>query len=521
MPLDGTIYGRGGTTPAWVPALPLTGGAMSGAITLAGNATQPLQAVPLQQLNSAVAGGPFLPLSGGTVASHITSTTAADSTLFVNMTNRGSGTNGPAGAQFGQKIYAYKDNWLTTSVVGEIDALQIVARQGGPGSDCGAIVADVQNTGTGFLAGHEYSVAVINPSTSAATQWIDSQEAALNGPGGAYYGHVYTALAGTLTAGILIQTQGTGVSWTNFFEAVQPSGNITIDGTGAVNTTGSLLTHSYLNVLGATATPAAGAFLMWNKSGGDGGLWLLNQKGGGAGGFHIGEVTTGGVVTDRLTIDGNGAVTIPGDVSLTGPAGTALYVQNDTTLAGTLYVAGTGTFAGPGTALQVSNNFNAGSIGVSTTLFVGGQGTFAATGVGLQVSNNMTVGGAFAVTGNAAVGSLGVTGAATLASTTQTGSQSLPLPAAKTGTAYTVAATDCSLVLTPTGTFTLTLPAASSSAGRIIRLKSTAAFAVNSASANIVQLVGGAATAAIMTATAGKTCMLQSDGTNWQLMQAN
>ena len=303
MPLDGTIYGRGGTTPAWVPALPLSGGTMQGQLTLVGNATQPLHAVPLQQLNAATAGGPFLPLSGGTVASHITSTTAADSTLFVNMTNRGSGTNGPAGAQFGQKIYAYKDNWLTTSVVGEIDALQIVARQGGPGSDCGAIVADVQNTGTGFLAGHEYSVAVINPSTTTATQWIDSQEAALNGPGGAYYGHVYTALAGALTTGILIQTQGTA-SWGNFFEGIQSSGvKILIDGNGNVNAAGSVLAQTYLNAYGATNATAAGAFLMWNKSGGDGGLWLLNQKGGGGGGFHFGEVTTAGVVTDRLSID--------------------------------------------------------------------------------------------------------------------------------------------------------------------------------------------------------------------------
>jgi hypothetical protein len=103
-----------------------------------------------------------------------------------------------------------------------------------------------------------------------------------------------------------------------------------------------------------------------------------------------------------------------------------------------------------------------------------------------------------------------------------TGSQSLTLPAAaKTGTAYTVAATDCSLILNPTGTFTLTLPAASANTGRVIRLKLIAAFAVNSASANIVQLIGGTATAAIMPATSGKFCLLQSDGTNWQLMQAN
>ena len=117
--------------------------------------------------------------------------------------------------------------------------------------------------------------------------------------------------------------------------------------------------------------------------------------------------------------------------------------------------------------------------------------------------------------GGASAGSIGSAGWA------QTVAELKPLPAAKTGTSYTVAATDCSLVLTPTGTFTLTLPAASSSAGRIIRLKNTAAFAINSASSNIVQLIGGAATAAIMPATAGKFCMLQSDGTAWQLMEAN
>lgn len=45
--------------------LPLAGGVMSGAITLAGDAASPLQAVPLRQVNSAAAGGPFLPAAGG------------------------------------------------------------------------------------------------------------------------------------------------------------------------------------------------------------------------------------------------------------------------------------------------------------------------------------------------------------------------------------------------------------------------------------------------------------------------
>jgi len=37
-PTDGTIYGRGGSTSAWVPTLPLTGGAVSGATTFGGTA---------------------------------------------------------------------------------------------------------------------------------------------------------------------------------------------------------------------------------------------------------------------------------------------------------------------------------------------------------------------------------------------------------------------------------------------------------------------------------------------------
>ena len=48
--------------------LPLTGGTMGGPLTLSGNATQPMHAVPLQQLTAATAGGPFLPLSGGAVS---------------------------------------------------------------------------------------------------------------------------------------------------------------------------------------------------------------------------------------------------------------------------------------------------------------------------------------------------------------------------------------------------------------------------------------------------------------------
>jgi hypothetical protein len=93
--------------------------------------------------------------------------------------------------------------------------------------------------------------------------------------------------------------------------------------------------------------------------------------------------------------------------------------------------------------------------------------------------------------------------------------------APKAGTAYTAAATDVVLNLAPTATFTLTLPAAASSSGRVLVLRSTAAFAVNANSSSVVPLAGGAAVAAILTAAAGKFAMLVSDGTAWQTVMAN
>jgi hypothetical protein len=67
-PADGQAYLRVGVgTNRWVPGLPLAGGILTGALTLSGNATQPLNAVPYQQVTSLITAGTtgFLPLSGG------------------------------------------------------------------------------------------------------------------------------------------------------------------------------------------------------------------------------------------------------------------------------------------------------------------------------------------------------------------------------------------------------------------------------------------------------------------------
>ena len=71
-----------------------------------------------------------------------------------------------------------------------------------------------------------------------------------------------------------------------------------------------------LEVLGGVAatsqnlTHHQGAHLEWNKAGGDGATWLLNQKGLGSGGIIFGEVTTANAITERMRIAANGRLGI-------------------------------------------------------------------------------------------------------------------------------------------------------------------------------------------------------------------
>lgn len=128
----------------------------------------------------------------------------------------------------------------------------------------------------------------------------------------------------------------------------------------------------------------------------------------------------------------------------------------------------------------------------------------------IQNPTSATVNLTLDTSGNAAFG----------ASVTTAGAISTLAPATKT-TNYSLAATDSSLIFNGSGSITLTLQAASSYSGRILHVKTIAAQAVVSASSNVVPLVGGAASTAILSGTAGKWATLQSDGTNWIIMAAN
>lgn len=95
------------------------------------------------------------------------------------------------------------------------------------------------------------------------------------------------------------------------------------------------------------------------------------------------------------------------------------------------------------------------------------------------------------------------------------------VPRTLTGTSGSMVVTDTSLVINASGTFTLTLLAATSYAGRVLNLKSIAAQIVNSATSNVSPITSATPGTAIFTATAGKWAILQSDGTNWIVTAAN
>lgn len=92
-----------------------------------------------------------------------------------------------------------------------------------------------------------------------------------------------------------------------------------------------------------------------------------------------------------------------------------------------------------------------------------------------------------------------------------------------TAATYTVLPTDSALSFFTSATCTVTLPSPATFIGRVLKLRNTAAFAINSASSNVGPIAGGAPGTAILPATVGKWCELQVDstGTAWIIVAAN
>ena len=97
--------------------------------------------------------------------------------------------------------------------------------------------------------------------------------------------------------------------------------------------------------------------------------------------------------------------------------------------------------------------------------------------------------------------------------------QPVAAPATKTAN-FSVGASEVWLINNKSGSScTVTLPTASSNTGRVLYFLNYQAQTLVSASSNVVPLVGGSATTAILEAVAGANATLVSDGTNWIMTQ--
>jgi len=94
-------------------------------------------------------------------------------------------------------------------------------------------------------------------------------------------------------------------------------------------------------------------------------------------------------------------------------------------------------------------------------------------------------------------------------------------PVTVTDATSTIAAASSTQIFNGSDTHRVTLPSPVTNAGKTINLKNIVAFAVNSATSNVVPINSATAGIAIIAATAGKFAKLQSDGTNWIIIESN
>lgn len=92
-------------------------------------------------------------------------------------------------------------------------------------------------------------------------------------------------------------------------------------------------------------------------------------------------------------------------------------------------------------------------------------------------------------------------------------------PATVTNSTYTMPANVKNVTVDRAGTVTITFPSAASWIGRQVRIRTIQAQLVVSASSNVVPITDTTAGTAILPATDGAWALLESDGTNWIVMQ--
>lgn len=452
------------------------------------------------------------------------------STAIFMRTADGSGTTGPTTADYALLTSSAKNNYLTSTIEGEIDGQYIAVRQGRKG-DAAALLTDgakVFGTGTdtGGLILHEGAGKKVDTAgnvTQRIQTGVNFAEGAGGVSGGTGYGFWTEAQVGSIFAAFHADqtTTSNGAAWSNFLfytkDRTAGSAFYKVDGTGRTygpDGTGPLPTFSWLS------DPNTG---IYNAAADTIGLTC-----GGSIRASLSTTLFGLSVPETINLNAVATSSLP-----TAPSGTALrLVQADAT--GTR--ATLDSFGGSG---NLTFRSSSGTSAARTALVVDQIiGTIANIGAydatNYSSSSRATINfqaaeawtstnqGAYVTIATTPIGSTTLGVIATFANTGVKLATSLSRGAPVTKTAnFTLADTESWLIVNQAATTTVTLPAASSYSGREVTFKTIQAQTLVSASSNVVPLAGGAAGTAILAATAGKWATLVSDGSNWQIMAAN
>lgn len=220
-----------------------------------------------------------------------------------------------------------------------------------------------------------------------------------------------------------------------------------------------------------------------------------------------------------------------------------VYLVGDSTSTGCYFAVNTSAFGTSGTErLRIDSS---GNVGIGNTSpngkldVVGGRSFFSAAseqfGIGVRyistggpvyfgaASASATPDAVISAAGGASLMTLQNGGNVGIGTTTPVnkleivGSFGRGAPVTKTGD-FTLADTENWIIVNKGSSCTVTLPAASSWTGREFTIKTIQAFAVVSASSNVIPRISGAAGTAILGGTDGAWATLVSNGTNWEIM---
>lgn len=125
------------------------------------------------------------------------------------------------------------------------------------------------------------------------------------------------------------------------------------------------------------------------------------------------------------------------------------------------------------------------------------------------------------ISGTLSGGVVNMTGAITTTNSLNGKTLALSTPVYSVSTTYTVGVTDSAIIANPTAAMVITLLSAATYPGREMIIKNTSAYAITSASANVVPITAVSPGSALVAAGPGKWVSLRSDGANWQVLMGN